>query len=107
CERGELGRPPCPSVVVPRPRLAGGGWGGGGTHALFFLHAPSLSLPRKRGRGRRSRFFADCGERAGCGEASRAWRALLCWRATITPAFSLLRMARIAIIALILFAAAP
>src|SRR6516225_5271412 len=39
--------------------------------------------------------------------ASRGWRALVCWRATITPAFSLSRMARIAIIALMLFAAAP
>src|SRR5215470_7438343 len=41
------------------------------------------------------------------GRASRGWRALVCWRATITPAFSLSRMARIAIIALMLFAAAP
>src|SRR5215468_3549081 len=39
--------------------------------------------------------------------ASRDWPALVCWRATITPAFSLSRMARIAIIALMLFAAAP
>src|SRR5262249_4724470 len=39
--------------------------------------------------------------------ASRGWRVLLCLRATITPAFSLSRMARIAIIALMLFAAAP
>src|SRR5262245_23315346 len=41
------------------------------------------------------------------GRASRGWRALLCWRATITSAFLLSRMARIAIIALRLFAAAP
>src|SRR6516165_6769351 len=39
--------------------------------------------------------------------ASLPWRALLCWRATITPPSPLSRMARIAIIALMLFAAAP
>src|SRR5215831_15359922 len=39
--------------------------------------------------------------------ASRDWPALVCWRETIAAAFSLSRMARIAIIALMLFAAAP
>jgi soluble lytic murein transglycosylase-like protein len=41
------------------------------------------------------------------GRASPPWRALLCWRATITTVLPLSRMARIAIIALMLFAAAP
>src|SRR6516225_2405492 len=41
------------------------------------------------------------------GRASPAWRALVCWRATITTVSPLSRMARIAIIALMLFAAAP
>src|SRR5215468_6779755 len=41
------------------------------------------------------------------GQASPAWRALVCWRATITTVSPLSRMARIAIIALMLFAAAP
>src|SRR5215510_12812309 len=40
------------------------------------------------------------------GRASRGWGALLCWRATITLLSPLLRMARIAIIALMLFAPA-
>src|SRR5260370_41629245 len=41
------------------------------------------------------------------GRAPPPWRALVCSRATITTSLSLLRMARIAIIALMLFAAAP
>src|SRR5262245_17581264 len=36
--------------VLPPPQ-AGEGWGGG-WHARILLHAPSLSLPRKRGRER-------------------------------------------------------
>jgi soluble lytic murein transglycosylase-like protein len=41
------------------------------------------------------------------GRASPEWRVLVCWRATITTVLPLSRMARIAIIALMLFAAAP
>src|SRR5262249_57690017 len=39
----------------PPPPLGGGGGGGGARARSIFLRAPSLSLPRKRGRGRRSR----------------------------------------------------
>ncbi len=34
---------------APSPALAGEGWGGGGL-ARVFVHAPTLTLPRKRGR---------------------------------------------------------
>jgi hypothetical protein len=46
-------------------RLRGRGGEGVNFRARVFLHAPSLSLPRKRGRGRRSRWFAGCGDRVG------------------------------------------
>jgi len=36
--------------LLPLP-LAGEGWGGGACARSIFLHAPSLSLPRKRGGG--------------------------------------------------------
>src|SRR5262249_60923540 len=39
------------NATLPPPRVAGGG-GGGGELAQIFACAPSLSLPRKRGRGR-------------------------------------------------------
>ena len=60
----------CVLCVLPRcgalpPPLAGEGWGGGMLAPIFadagnpqpiFVRAPSLSLPRKRGRGRWSRW---------------------------------------------------
>src|SRR5262249_36802030 len=52
-DRRNLGEPPLP--------LAGEGWGGGERARMSLLHAPSLSLPRRRGRGRRSRSPAVCG----------------------------------------------
>ena len=44
----------------------GEGWGGG-TFARISLHAPTLSLPRKRGRGRWSRSSQVWQRRRGCG----------------------------------------
>src|SRR5262249_34111779 len=38
--------------VCSLPPLAGEGWGGGDLKCSVMLHAPTLSLPRKRGRGR-------------------------------------------------------
>jgi len=40
--------------VRSRPRLRGRVGGGGARARSIFLRAPSLSLPRKRGRGRKS-----------------------------------------------------
>jgi len=39
------------------PPFTGEGWGGGRHIRSIFLHAPSLALPRKRGRG-----HTECGE---------------------------------------------
>src|SRR5262245_595721 len=48
----ELGALPLPVLGAPPPPRAGEGWGGGEL-ARVLLRAPSLSLPRRRGRGRR------------------------------------------------------
>src|SRR5215831_4959336 len=47
-----LGALPLPVLGAPPPPRAGEGWGGGEL-ARVLLRAPSLSLPRRRGRGRR------------------------------------------------------
>src|SRR5262249_23265517 len=39
------------TLGYPLPPVAGGGWGGGGRPRVIFSYAPSLSLPRRRGRG--------------------------------------------------------
>src|SRR5205809_3625047 len=47
--RSMVRRPASGKLGLLPPPLAGEGWGGG-MPTRFFVHAPSLSLPRKRGR---------------------------------------------------------
>jgi hypothetical protein len=61
CERHHSGR----ELGLLPPPLAGEGWGGGNNEKLAACIAPSLSLPRKRGRGR-------------CGAARRKANDVLC-----------------------------
>src|SRR6476660_7940014 len=44
-----------PGLGLPPPPLAGEGWGGGGMQGRVSLCAPTLALPRKRGRERTER----------------------------------------------------
>src|SRR6266511_3555609 len=53
--------PPTQTRCAPSPVLRGRVGEGVSLHARVLLHAPSLSLPRKRGRGRKSRSRAAYG----------------------------------------------